>query len=494
MIIDQVMLSERGPYFFGRNIDPDYAYLFNGLQILHRRTPGHVDHPGTPVQVLQAVVIYIGHLFSCLGKVCESIDHSVFKNPELYLHLMNWTLILLISSSVLLFGQRIYKISGSKARTLFGQFLILLFPSVLHSLSAVRPEPLLLATSMTLMALLYDEHIQDATNFKPSVLVGALIGFGLATKVTFLPLFLFVFIFKSKIQKLTCAVSIVSSFVFFTLPIRKLYGFLFSWFGGIATHSGLHGEGNAGVPAFRQLWENFTGLVSDERFFFTAQALILVTVIYIVVSNYFAQKIKTPRQNLIIICGLVLLFQSLITIKHPNGYYMLPSMPVIVLASIKTWELFSERRFGIAFSILLPLGLFFTGPLMAAWHKEMHLYRTESDHFSSLLSQQHCRVIDYYGGLSQLGALNFGNHFTGNEYSNLLREVYPDGHFIENSNIYLFSAPLEKIEIQKMTADGKCLIVDGRKMRAIDPSTLRGARFKTIAEGVNYGAYQITDF
>ena len=33
--------------------DPDYGYLLNGLNILHFHSPGHIDHPGTPLHVLQ---------------------------------------------------------------------------------------------------------------------------------------------------------------------------------------------------------------------------------------------------------------------------------------------------------------------------------------------------------------------------------------------------------------------------------------------------------
>ena len=37
--------------------DPAYQYLFNGLLILNGHSPYHIDHPGTPVQILIAGVV-----------------------------------------------------------------------------------------------------------------------------------------------------------------------------------------------------------------------------------------------------------------------------------------------------------------------------------------------------------------------------------------------------------------------------------------------------
>ena len=36
--------------------DPDYAYFFNGLEILDLHPPSYYDHPGTPVEMLAAVI------------------------------------------------------------------------------------------------------------------------------------------------------------------------------------------------------------------------------------------------------------------------------------------------------------------------------------------------------------------------------------------------------------------------------------------------------
>src|SRR5262245_51688104 len=51
----------RGPFWYGKNSDPDYAYLFNSLVVAQVRSPGHIDHPGTTLQVFGALVLRARH-------------------------------------------------------------------------------------------------------------------------------------------------------------------------------------------------------------------------------------------------------------------------------------------------------------------------------------------------------------------------------------------------------------------------------------------------
>jgi len=44
--------------------DPDWSYLANSLLVAEGKTPQHVDHPGTPLQILGAIVYRVNYLFS----------------------------------------------------------------------------------------------------------------------------------------------------------------------------------------------------------------------------------------------------------------------------------------------------------------------------------------------------------------------------------------------------------------------------------------------
>ena len=57
------------PYYWYNLVsaDPAYVYLFNGLSILFGVAPGHVDHPGTPLQLFVAFIILVKSALSGTG-------------------------------------------------------------------------------------------------------------------------------------------------------------------------------------------------------------------------------------------------------------------------------------------------------------------------------------------------------------------------------------------------------------------------------------------
>ena len=484
---DRWFLLERGPYFWNANLDPDYAYLFNGLEIIHRRVPGHVDHPGTPVQVLNGIVIYVMHFFSCLGRSCLSTDRSVFTDPEFYLHGINFVLILMIAASVYFFGLRVYRVTGNKVRALTAQFFLLLFPSVLFALPECRPEPLFLAAAICLMAILFDERIQGKAGHKSSLSVGALLGFGLATKVVFLPLVLFAFVFKKRSQVASCLGALVLSAIFFTLPIITVYPHVFRWFGSVATHTGIYGGGDVGIPGVVQLWANFVRLTTAEPFFF----INLFGLGLILISVY--------SSRLVFLCVAVAAVQALITIKHPGGHYLLPSMPVLVLANIKVLEHFGAKETAKkVFGVLLLVGVLLIGSQLYDWRNWAQRVRKETEHMTTVLANQPCKVVYYQGGMGKLYALNFGNWFTtalgAYNYSWILREEFPQGLTVEEPDVTFFSAKLGKEPLQKMISGENCMVINGRKILPEQEKSFGRFHLKPVETGEFFGIYRVGEF
>ena len=486
--IDRWFLSERGPYFWNNNIDPDYAYLFNGLEIIHRRVPGHIDHPGTTVQVLNGIVIYVTHLFSCIAGPCQSIDRSVFIDPEFYLQWINVILILIIAAAVFFFGLRVYQLTGNKIRALSAQFLLLLYPSVLIALAYCRPEPLVLAAAIVLIAILFDENIQDETQAKASLVVGALLGFGLATKIVFLPLVAFAFVFKSRTQKIVCLIMTLISAVFFTLPIISVYSRVFSWFGRVATHDGYYGGGNVGVPGLTDLFGNFLGLVKDEPFFFVNLFALFVFLIFCFYSR------------ILLLCASVATLQFLMTVKHPSGHYLLPSMPVLVLANVKALDYIGAGKKSLRWIFV---GMILAGTVLGFmylkdWRRDVRRINAETLRMGAMLDKQPCRVLDYQGGTSKLYALNFGNWFTtasgAYNYSWILREVYPQGLTVNAGEVNFFSGGVKKAELQEMLSHGNCVVIDGRKILPEQEKSFEHFHLKPIEVGEFFGIYQVTSF
>ncbi len=66
--------------------DPAYQYLFAGVDILLGNSPGHTDHPGTPLQTLIAAIIpFTWGVSRLVGATQLSTLNAVLANPELYL-------------------------------------------------------------------------------------------------------------------------------------------------------------------------------------------------------------------------------------------------------------------------------------------------------------------------------------------------------------------------------------------------------------------------
>jgi hypothetical protein len=78
-------------------IDPNYAYLINALKILNLTTLGHVDHPGTSVQWLGALVLKVSYLTTSSAHIIE----TVLANPET--HIQRITLVIVwLNTGILL--------------------------------------------------------------------------------------------------------------------------------------------------------------------------------------------------------------------------------------------------------------------------------------------------------------------------------------------------------------------------------------------------------
>ena len=173
--------------------DPESAYLLNGLNISMGKSVGHYDNPGTTVQMYSAVVLRITHFLRFTG---TDIQKDVLLHSEYYIEVLRYSLIVL-NTLVLFF-------LGFFALSMFGNIWLALLLQICPFLSAtlieemytkVAPEPFLFATVALLAILLFKYYTSDDRHKKSFVILFALLsGFGLATKMTFLPFLIIPFI------------------------------------------------------------------------------------------------------------------------------------------------------------------------------------------------------------------------------------------------------------------------------------------------------------
>ncbi|MDR2973031.1 MAG: glycosyltransferase 87 family protein [Bacteroidales bacterium] len=307
--------------FYSRNVDPEYPYLINGLNValLEFNRIGHFDHPGTPFQVYCGLIIRITHLFT--GK--DSIAQDVFNRPDYYLTAINYSLVIL--QSLLCFfiafvGRKreikIWQIILLQSGVLFNVLMLTLFNRVI-------PERwfMVIALLFIIAYLLYG--YKDKHPLKFAIASGVIMGMGLATKFNFLPiLFLPFLLINSNKNRLVYAATGIASFFLFLLPIIKKFGDYRDFIKSIATHDGIYGQGAERMFDLERLRTGFI------QVFESAPELIFV-IFAIIAALFFAilyrKKEKTNREILFFSGFLfIVLFQILMVSKHFKNTYLIP--------------------------------------------------------------------------------------------------------------------------------------------------------------------------
>ena len=95
-----VLRADAMPFWLWHNLDPDYFYLLDSLNIVNLTTPGHVYHPGTTVQWLGALVLKAAYPFTGPGE----ITGAVLADPERHLRLIGTVIVALNGGALYCLG------------------------------------------------------------------------------------------------------------------------------------------------------------------------------------------------------------------------------------------------------------------------------------------------------------------------------------------------------------------------------------------------------
>lgn len=367
-----ILLFHMYPIHVNSNIgwgqDPAYQYLFAGLDILQGNSPAHTDHPGTPLQTLIAAVITI--VWFCmrsLGVTELGLFQTVLHKPEVFLMFTSGLLLALTGVALYYFGQRIYRSTQSLATSIACQLTPLLYVLVVPNLVFPTPEALLICISVALMGVL-TPVLLDHTTLSTSSLkaaanwAGLLCGLGVATKLTFMPMLGLLLLFRATplIFRSVCC-CLVAWFIG-VLPILPRLGGMFRWFYSLLTHSGIHGSGKEAIFDFEQAANALTWLIShfslfyflvSSTFFLLFIGLILLGVRWLLqgVSKYslfnsvkVTASVHSVRPEELVIAGVlftVLSLQTVMVVKHLGPSYMIPALPLPMLAA--AWLLHRQQ-------------------------------------------------------------------------------------------------------------------------------------------------------
>lgn len=389
--------------------DPDYMFLLNSLNVVNGVPPWHVDQPGTPLQLLGALAMYV---YSKLFGV-ENITTAVLRNPEHFLLILNSVIVGMLVVSILLVGILLLRYTGNILLSLAIQTSMVSSSTLLLVSIRVMPEPLMLTTSIWFILLLI---VVSYCIDKPAIIffcaagLGILAGVGMGCKITFLPFLVMPLIALPKIIPRFCYVIMnVVSFYLCTLPIHYKYKYLFYWVKDIIFHVGRYGHGREGIINTSEFFVNLKKIIISEPFMAVCLTLSVAGILYCILMRKkgFCQG-GWFRINLAMVIAMAI--QIFMVAKHPgDNRYLVPSLTLPLPALIAMYMHLESVGWRVGRVVSLVGG----GVLICCMITPAVLY----DYENYLV--QNRTVSDKFGAL-----FRFANYWSGSRYTEQIKEIY----------------------------------------------------------------------
>jgi hypothetical protein len=149
--------------------DPETPYFYNGLRLLRRQAPYHVDHPGTTLQMLSAAIAALS------GPT--PLRYEAFLTAA---HLL--ALVLILAATALLLATILRE--APPALQIAGAWTYFMAPQALALDDVWSPELVYLPIAAVVFALLW--RWWRVPGAVPAIFLGLALGLAVATKFTFL--------------------------------------------------------------------------------------------------------------------------------------------------------------------------------------------------------------------------------------------------------------------------------------------------------------------
>jgi len=418
-----LFVQARGPFYLSPNVDPDYAYLCNSLNIATGHSPRHTDHPGTSLQLAGAITILAAHPFSSSAERIQ----AVLTRPESHLQGINFVLAGTYLACLALIGLWVWMRTGEWQPALLLQATPFLLGDQFRFLARVSAEPLLLIVGLLIAGLLFLDARAERTAPRTIAAMGILAALGAVTKISFLP-FALVPLICLQNWKQRCAYALCASASAFVLllpaagHLSRFVGFVT----GLIFRQGMYGRGEAGIlPA--QYFSNVLRLFVESPWLCLVVGLSWATVLY----SCMRWSRETPQQRrwLLLLGGVALgqTLEMLMVAKFAVWRYLLPALMfcalnLLVLSQFWGARIVRIRPMLFAASFLAVLGAALGLRSHYAQYAETIAGRQEIAHALQTKYKQEPLAI-YYGGSTPSYALWFGNFWAGGHYKTSLAKI-----------------------------------------------------------------------
>ena len=503
--------SARAPSYSAGMQDPDYLYLFSGLSLSRLRVPQHVDNPGTPVQLTSAIAMRLWHLKNCATQEkCGGYVDEVLLAPE---QVLKWSsrAILLLSTFALALCGLVLVWRGFGPLTVFlVQSGFWFFTPAVYYWGRVTPEGFMIIPAALLVAVLA-LHLRPKVGRsidpkKLALVQGLVLGFGLATKLVFLPLALTVFFFSRWRDRFLCGLATLVSFAVFAAPVLFHMRYFLNWVTQLA--GGTHVDSK--LPPASDVIESVL-LASPDIYkaLFVLGSFCLVSVVFEWRNR--ARNISLLPSRVFGVLFLVLFVQLLLVTRRPNINYfiapMLVVLPFLILTVIRfsasLWKT-GQRSARVGAVLLLATTVFYFASL--GWGRVLTLYsmadlfredRTEQMKLLETYGNGECRLVGFYTSTLPTYALAYGNSYDGKRYSLDLQRLYPDAIQYNESGKAGFSnfgKLIDDDQIRQSMKQGQCFMLYGNRGRIAEGENfMRNMRLRHLASTSNAGIYQLLE-
>jgi hypothetical protein len=488
--------------------DPEYAYLMNGLNIARFQFVGHAENPGTTVQEISAFVIWGHYLTSQTDG--RSLSEDVLLHPDNYIESIHRVLVVLNTLLLLFAGIFAFMISQALWQGLLLQLGIFLSANLLeHTWTKVSPESVLMmvATLLALAILHFHQKKNDDSGRFP-LIFGLISGFGLATKVTFLPLLLIPFLLL-KIKKERLAFlkwTVITAFVT-TLPALLEYPHMAKWFLLVFIHKGTYGQGGIGVIDPIQYVMNLVEISGIHPFLgLTALCTVIFSIILASSSEIRQKYIGDLNIRFAYIIGLSQLLAILMVAKHYHAdHYLIPAHCLTALV----WVFLIKFLDNSLKSTNVPKYLIKTMIIIAfitvacfnyPYLKQANYgYRISNEEYTAVEKRRQQEfpgyLVSYFypTSINLYSALHWGNVYSRGYNLPVLETLYPEGIFFDvRSKAFM---QWEKLLDAKSLNDkyaGKILVVGG-PMTIAEKAAVNdcGLKLEPVYQGRTQAIYKV---
>jgi len=448
-----ILKYARGPYYICSDTEQDYIYLISSLAMAEAKPVLYTDHPGTTLQILGAATLKIAHALDFSEK--DSLESAVLKNPEFYLTVINAVLISLNAILLFMIGLATYNLTKNIGLGLLLQFSPFFSSIPLRwGLNQVSCEPLLLFAGLLFMLILakmaVSENISKSAHWYMMALA-FVSGFGLATKVTFIPLLIIPLFALPKLRyKIGFLLLTGLSAVLWTWPITSQYGRVFQRLGLILTHTGWYGVGTAGIIDSTSLQHNLINILSGFLGDPFALLFFFFTVCIILGAHWSSAARKIAWQDtsfrILVAVLIVQLCTLLIIAKQSAERYALPALCLSGFLLFLIFIYLQRRNYFGRFdtkkvTFFIIVFLIFSSVWRAIDIKDLFRdylqikQESLSTYWKAANEYKNYLIISSYMTPSPVAALCYGNYMASHKYLNdieMRRNIFSKGLYSES--------------------------------------------------------------